>query len=93
VVTSAGSGISRILVVALAAEGAGVAVSDVDTVAVQETARQAKAAGADVLCASLDVTDRDAVSDCADTVTAHFGTVSQLDNNAGVEQPRPVRAL
>ena len=58
VVTGAGSGIGRALVLALAAEGARLAISDVDTAGLEETARRAGDLGAEVKADQLDVTQR-----------------------------------
>ncbi|WP_138997746.1 SDR family NAD(P)-dependent oxidoreductase [Rhodococcus zopfii] len=84
VVTGAGSGIGRALAVALAAKGARLALSDVDTVGLTETVRQVKDLGAEVHSAHLDVTQREAVFSYADAVLERFGTVNQVYNNAGI---------
>ncbi|WP_424189442.1 SDR family NAD(P)-dependent oxidoreductase [Actinokineospora sp. G85] len=82
VVTGAGSGIGRDLVLALLAEGAQVAASDVNEVALKETA--AKAASDRLRTYKLDVADRDAIYAHADQVVADFGGVDAVFNNAGV---------
>ncbi|MBH0123451.1 SDR family NAD(P)-dependent oxidoreductase [Rhodococcus sp. CX] len=84
VVTGAGSGIGRALAVALAAKGARLALSDVDTVGLAETVRRAENLGADVHSTHLDVTQREAVFAYADAVLERFGTVNQVYNNAGI---------
>ncbi|MGC0363022.1 NAD(P)-dependent dehydrogenase (short-subunit alcohol dehydrogenase family) [Rhodococcus sp. 27YEA15] len=84
VVTGAGSGIGRALALNLAAKGSKLAISDVDTVGLAETARQAEALGAEVKSDHLDVTQREAVMEYADAVVAHFGKVNQIYNNAGI---------
>jgi NAD(P)-dependent dehydrogenase (short-subunit alcohol dehydrogenase family) len=82
VVTGAGSGIGRQLALELARRGARVAVSDVNDAGLAETAELL--ANADVHAGHLDVSDRQAVLDYAGEVAAHFGTVHQVYNNAGI---------
>ncbi|PKW12236.1 Short-chain dehydrogenase [Streptomyces sp. 1222.5] len=83
-VTGAGSGIGRNLSFELAKRGARLAVSDVDDRGLEETADRAKALGAEVHTAHLDVSDRAAVEAYAATVAEHFGVVHQIYNNAGI---------
>ena len=84
VITGAGSGIGRALALNLASEGAKLALSDMDSVGLEETVRRAKALGAEVKSDTLDVTQREAVLAYADAVAEHFGAVNQVYNNAGI---------
>ncbi|MCV7301446.1 SDR family NAD(P)-dependent oxidoreductase [Mycobacterium barrassiae] len=84
VVTGAGSGIGQALAIELARSGAGLAISDVDTEGLAVTEQRLKAIGAPVKTDRLDVTDRTAFLEYADDVQAHFGSVNQIYNNAGV---------
>jgi len=84
VITGAGSGIGRALALNLAATGAKLALSDIDTDGLAETVRQVQALGAHVKSDRLDVAEREAVLAYADAVVAHFGTVNQVYNNAGI---------
>jgi short-subunit dehydrogenase len=84
VVTGAGSGIGRALSLELARHGARLALSDVDVIGLAGTAERAQSMGADVKSDRLDVTERDAFSDYADEVHAHFGAVHHIYNNAGI---------
>ena len=84
VITGAGSGIGRALALNLAQKGAKLALSDVDMAGLGETVRQAEALGANVKSDQLDVAERQAVLAYADEVVAHFGTVNQVYNNAGI---------
>jgi NAD(P)-dependent dehydrogenase (short-subunit alcohol dehydrogenase family) len=82
VVTGAGSGIGRALAVALAREGARLALSDVDEAGLAETAALLR--GGRVGTERVDVADRDAVHRHAERVVAEHGRVNLVVNNAGV---------
>jgi short-subunit dehydrogenase len=84
VVTGAGSGIGRALALDLAKRGARLALSDVDTVGLADTVRQAKALGAEVRSDRIDVAEREEMLEYADSVFTTFGTVHQVYNNAGI---------
>ena len=84
VVTGAGSGIGRALAVALAREGALLALSDVNVAGLEETAGQVRALDARVTTERVDVADRAAVHAHAERVVADFGRVNLVVNNAGV---------
>ena len=84
VITGAGSGIGRALALNLAKRGAQLALSDIDTEGLAETVRQTQALGANVKSDRLNVAEREAVLAYADAVVAHFGTVNQVYNNAGI---------
>lgn len=83
-VTGAGSGIGCALAAELARRGARLALSDKDPAGLATTAGLARALGADVHTATVDVSDREAVRGWAAEVAAHHGVVHQLYNNAGV---------
>jgi NADP-dependent 3-hydroxy acid dehydrogenase YdfG len=84
VVTGAGSGIGQALAIELARSGAKLAISDVDTEGLAQTAERLKAIGAPVKSDRLDVTEREAFLAYADEVKEHFGKVNQIYNNAGI---------
>jgi NADP-dependent 3-hydroxy acid dehydrogenase YdfG len=84
VVTGAGSGIGRALAIELARSGAKLAISDVDTEGLAQTAERLEAIGAPVKSDRLDVTEREAFIAYADEVNEHFGKVNQIYNNAGI---------
>ena len=84
VVTGAASGIGRALALALAEEGARVAISDVNEEGLEETRQQATRRGAEIRAERLDVADREAVFGYADRVIEQFGSAHLVINNAGV---------
>jgi NAD(P)-dependent dehydrogenase (short-subunit alcohol dehydrogenase family) len=84
VITGSGSGIGRALALELAGRGARLALSDIDEVAVADTAAHCEKAGAEAKGYRLDVADRAAVTAHADAVAAEFGQVNLVVNNAGV---------
>ncbi|MFI6644538.1 SDR family NAD(P)-dependent oxidoreductase [Streptomyces sp. NPDC050504] len=84
VITGAGSGIGRALAVRLAGLGADLALCDVDGDGVEATAVRCEGLGGRVRTDRLDVTERRAVLAYAQEIRAHFGTVNQVYNNAGI---------
>lgn len=84
VITGAGSGIGRSLAVKLAEHGARLALSDIDTAAVADTANTCEKIGAQAVPFTLDVADRAAVYALADDVRGQFGQANLVFNNAGV---------
>ena len=84
VITGAGSGIGRSLALDLAGRGAELALSDIDTAAVADTAGRCEKLGAKAIPFELDVASRAAVYAHAEAVRGEFGRVNLVFNNAGV---------
>lgn len=84
VVTGAASGMGRDLALQLADKGARVAISDMNPTGLEETRAMLEATGADVHSQVLNVAEREAVLEYADTVVSHFGKVNAVFNNAGI---------
>ncbi|MCV7228361.1 SDR family NAD(P)-dependent oxidoreductase [Mycolicibacterium komossense] len=84
VITGAGSGIGRSLAIKLAERGARLALSDIDTAGVADTAGRCEKIGAEATPFELDVADRAAVYAHAEDVKNEFGQVNLVFNNAGV---------
>ncbi|HEX4871182.1 MAG TPA: SDR family NAD(P)-dependent oxidoreductase [Nevskiaceae bacterium] len=83
-ITGAGSGIGRALALQLAREGAALALSDVNSEGLAETARLAGALGARVSQTKVDVSRREQMQDWAAQVVAEHGGCHLIFNNAGV---------
>jgi len=84
VVTGAGQGIGRQIALALAAEGADVAVVDVNPETAAQTAGEVHSKGRRALSLALDVSRWDAVSGAVERVHDELGSVDILVNNAGI---------
>lgn len=84
VLTGAGSGIGRALAMELAGQGCHLALIDLNSAALAETAAQARALGVRVSEHSLDVACRQDIAALPDAVLAEHGQVDLLINNAGV---------
>lgn len=84
VVTGAASGIGRALAVRLAAEGAQLAICDVNDAALKETARLAAQPGVKITTHVVDVSDRERMAAFVDEVVREHGRVHLIVNNAGV---------
>ena len=82
-VTGAGRGIGRAVALALAADGADVAVVARTSAQVEETARAARAGGRRSLAVVCDVTDRAQVESTVAQVATELGPPLILVNNAG----------
>jgi len=86
VITGAGSGLGRALAIALAKEGARLAISDINREALDETMSLLagkSASESQARAYTLDVSSRQAVFEHAEQVLEEFGEVQFLFNNAG----------
>ena len=85
-VTGAGSGIGRAVSERLAAQGATVAVNDIDEESAEETVDAIESEGGSALIAIADVTDFEAVTAMVEAVVEKTGGIDILVNNAGYDQ-------
>jgi 2-hydroxycyclohexanecarboxyl-CoA dehydrogenase len=91
IVTGAGQGIGRAIATKLAAEGASVAVTDVNEATAKDTA-EAIAGGEPAgraLAIRTDVTSRESVAAMIEQVRQEFGRIDVLVNNAGWDKVGP----
>jgi 3-oxoacyl-[acyl-carrier protein] reductase len=87
IVTGAASGMGRATALLFAAEGANVAVTDLDLSACERVAAEA---GSNAKAFALDVSDHDAIKRVVGEVAAHFGSIDILVNNAGISAVAPL---
>ncbi|MEU5144653.1 MULTISPECIES: glucose 1-dehydrogenase [unclassified Streptomyces] len=86
-VTGAAGGIGRATALAFARAGARVALADLSSDGLHETARLIDAAEGEALALTCDVTSEDDVQAAVDRTVERFGSLDAAFNNAGVEQP------
>jgi meso-butanediol dehydrogenase/(S,S)-butanediol dehydrogenase/diacetyl reductase len=92
-VTGAGTGIGKAACLGLAAEGARVAVTDMNVESARQVAEELKAAGHEALALKLDVTDAARVQQVVSEIVARWGRIDVWCNNAGVSSMRPFLEL
>ena len=93
VVTGGGRGIGRAIALALAAEGARVAVSARTAAELDEVTSAIRTRGGQALAVAADLGQRDVPRQLVERVTAALGPVDILVNNAGIgssANPKPV---
>ncbi|MCG8969541.1 MULTISPECIES: SDR family NAD(P)-dependent oxidoreductase [Streptomyces] len=88
-VTGAGGALGRAVAVRLAADGHDIAVLDLDTESLEQTAAQVEKAGARALTLTTDLRDAAAVEAAVDRTATELGTLRVLVNNAAVYPSRP----
>ena len=87
VVTGGGSGIGRGIVLAMAREGADVAIPDIQVLNAEKVAEEVKALGRRCLPMRTDVTSAADVKVMIDRTRDAFGKIDVLVNNAGMAAP------
>jgi NAD(P)-dependent dehydrogenase (short-subunit alcohol dehydrogenase family) len=83
-VTGAGAGIGRAIALALAAEGAWVAVTDINQEGARQVATAIESAGRTAVPFRLDVTNRQEIESVLKAILDRWGRVDIWCNNAGV---------
>ena len=89
IVTGSASGIGRAIALALAREGAQVAIVDLNGEGARETAVAVEGAGGVAVAYPLDITDVAAVDTMTDAVAARWNGLHILVNCAGWDTPMP----
>ena len=85
-ITGGGGGLGSAMARGFARQGARVIVADIDPARAQAIADEVRGAGGTAWAESIDVTDRAAVADLADSLTQRLGPIDVLVNNAGIVQ-------
>ena len=89
VVTGGGSGIGAGLCRGFAAEGAHVAVTDVNLKAAEKVAEEICAAGGEAVARAMDVCNSEQVDEIAESIAEILGRIDVWVNNAGVSYITP----
>jgi NAD(P)-dependent dehydrogenase (short-subunit alcohol dehydrogenase family) len=89
-VTGAGAGIGRAIVLRLADEGAPVAVADINQTGAEETVRLVREGGGTAEAFALDLASVESIAAVVDAVLARFGRIAILVNNAGINGNLPL---
>jgi 3-oxoacyl-[acyl-carrier protein] reductase len=92
-VTGGAQGIGRAIVEQLAANGARVAILDLERAVAQQTADELAAGGHRVVAVGADVADRDAMLSARGTIERELGQISILVNNAGINTSKDRRPI
>ncbi|HQU49136.1 MAG TPA: SDR family NAD(P)-dependent oxidoreductase [Casimicrobiaceae bacterium] len=94
-VTGGGRGIGLADAERLAAEGASIAINDIDVVAADRAVESLRARGTEAIAVGGDAADECVARDGVATVVARFGRLDVLVNNAGIGVPqrRPAEAM
>jgi len=90
IVTGAASGIGKEIARAFLAEGARVAIADLNSDAANATAAEFDPSGARAIGVAMDVTDEKQVDAGIEAVAAKFGGIDILVSNAGIQIVAPV---
>ena len=83
-------GIGRATALAMAREGADVAIADLNLAGAEETSEEVRALGRKVLAVAADVTSEDQTRRMAEQVKDAFGRIDILANCAGITRPTPL---
>ncbi len=89
VVTGASSGLGRQFALALAREGANVAILARRVEKLEQVKKEVEALGVECIAVSCDVVDNESIKNAVATVVEHFGRIDILVNNAGVGTGAP----
>jgi 3-oxoacyl-[acyl-carrier protein] reductase len=84
IVTGAGQGLGRAYALRFAAEGAKVAVAEINEANGERVAKEIEATGAEALFVHVDVADEQSTQTMAQTVADRWGRIDVLLNNAGI---------
>ena len=83
-ITGGAQGIGKSIALAMAKEGAGIGVADVNLETAQQTAEEVSALGVKSLALKLDVSNQKNVTEAFNVFKTEFGSLDILINNAGI---------
>ncbi|WP_127904366.1 SDR family NAD(P)-dependent oxidoreductase [Solirhodobacter olei] len=89
IVTGAGRGLGAGMAMDLAAQGAKVAVVDINKAGAEQIAEDIRHSGGTAIAMGADVSDRSAVKAMISDVVGKFGRLDVMFNNAGISQTCP----
>ena len=92
-VTGARRGMGKTHALALAQQGAKVAVTDIDANECLPVVEEIKSKGGEAVCFKMDVSNAAEVNQVFDEVIKQFGRLDILVNNAGIYQPKPASEI
>lgn len=90
IVTGAASGIGKEIAREFVAEGARVAIADLNAERAAATAKDLDSSGGKVFSVGVDVTNEAQVQAAVDAVAEHFGAIDVLVSNAGIQIVGPL---
>lgn len=93
IITGAGQGIGLATALKFAAEGARVAVCDINDESTSATAASINKNGGDALSFRVDVTDKASIARMIEGVMARWGRIDVLVNNAGIVQDAQLKKM
>ena len=93
IVTGAASGIGKEIARQFLADGAKVAIADINLAAAQAAAAEFDASGETAFGVAMDVTDEAQVDAGVDSVASRFGAIDVLVSNAGIQIVEPLEAF
>lgn len=92
-ITGAASGIGYAIAERFAAEGARVAIADIDPQRSELAARKLHDAGGQAIGIAMDVTDENSVEDGVQSTISNFGALHILVSNAGIQHVAAIHEL
>ncbi len=92
-ITGSASGMGKQTALRLAENGAKIVINDIVSKKVDETVREFKEKGFDVIGKVADICNKGAVEEMVKETVAAFGSIDVLVNNAGMERAGALRKL
>jgi meso-butanediol dehydrogenase/(S,S)-butanediol dehydrogenase/diacetyl reductase len=89
IITGSASGIGREIATALAQDGFGIVIADLNETLGKEVVDNIASAGGQAIFRKVDVTDRQSVREAVGACRKTFGSVRVMINNAGFNKPEP----